>query len=510
MATQQTLPPVTLPPPTPPNSAPTPVALKLENIQGDILSGLPKKTETLYFFQITDAVKFREDLKKIIPLVKSVAQVLKDREEIEKHKRGHGLHGFRSILIPLVGVNISFSHFGFKKLGIDDTKLVDTAFLNGQRFEAGANLGDKGTGSGQDFVPDWEEPFKKEIHGVIILAGDSHASVDKKLQEIKLIFDVGGRTSSIAEITSVQGDARPGDQSAHEHFGYLDGVSNPAIIGFDTNPPPGPAPIRAGAIILGQDGDNSISERAPWMVDGSFLVFRYLFQKVPEFDDFVFRNRLKGPGMSDKEGADLLGARLIGRWKSGAMTQNSELIRKGKKLVESLNIPWLTLPPCRNNNFHFSAERNFQKLCPFAAHIRKTLPRADLESLGLGISLETTRIMRRGIQFGPEVTKTEKLAKKTFHGRGLIFACYQSSIISGFQFLQSGRINNATFPFAENTPEVPGVDPILGQGEDRKLSGTDPNNPAAELNLDDEWVIPRGGEYFFSPSIQGLTNTIAA
>ncbi|KDR71618.1 hypothetical protein GALMADRAFT_159433 [Galerina marginata CBS 339.88] len=501
MATQQPLPPVTLPPPTPPNPAPTPVSLKLENIQGDILSGLPKKTETLYFFQITDAVKFRKDLKKFIPLVKSVAQVLKDREEIEKHKRDHHasvLHGFRPILIPLVGVNISFSHFGFKKLGIDDTKLIDTAFLDGQRFDAGANLGDKGSGSGQDFVPDWEEPFKKEIHGVIILAGDSHPSVDKKLQEIKRIFDVGGRTSSISEITSVQGDARPGDQSAHEHFGYLDGVSNPAIIGFDTNPPPGPAPVRAGAIILGQDGDESKTERAPWMVDGSFLVFRYLFQKVPEFDDFVFRNRLKGPGMSDKEGADLLGARLIGRWKSGAPVDLSPF----------QDDPELGADPQRNNNFHFSAELNFQKLCPFAAHIRKTLPRADLESRR--ISIERNRIMRRGIQFGPEVTRAEKLAKKTFHGRGLIFACYQSSITSGFQFLQSSWVNNTTFPPFETTPEVPGVDPILGQGTDRKLTGTDPNNPAAELNLDDEWVIPRGGEYFFSPSIQGLTNTIAA
>jgi hypothetical protein len=39
---------------------------------------------------------------------------------------------------------------------------------------------------------------------------------------------------------------------------------------------------------------------------------------VPEFDEFVFANRLQLPGLSDKEGADLFGARLVGRWKSGA------------------------------------------------------------------------------------------------------------------------------------------------------------------------------------------------
>jgi len=47
--------------------------------------------------------------------------------------------------------------------------------------------------------------------------------------------------------------------------------------------------------------------------------------------------------------------------------------------------------------------------------------------------------MRRGIQFGPEVTRQEKAAKKTFHGRGLLFACYQSSIDRGFRFIQTSE-----------------------------------------------------------------------
>jgi deferrochelatase/peroxidase EfeB len=106
---------------------------------------------------------------------------------------------------------------------------------------------------------------------------------------------------------------------ALDSFGYLDGVSNPAIKGYapDANPPPGPAPVDPGVIVTGYLGDEKQKDRESWQLDGSFLVFRYLFQKVPEFDNFVFQNRLKGPGLTDKEGADLLGARLIGRWKSG-------------------------------------------------------------------------------------------------------------------------------------------------------------------------------------------------
>jgi len=104
-------------------------------------------------------------------------------------------------------------------------------------------------------------------------------------------------------------------------------VSNPAIIGFDTNPPPGPAPIRPGVVLLGQPGDETVARdgtvtpnpRDPWMVNGSYLVFRYLFQKVPEFDEFVFNKAeiLRTPNMSKQEAADLLGARMVGRWKSG-------------------------------------------------------------------------------------------------------------------------------------------------------------------------------------------------
>ena len=88
----------------------------------------------------------------------------------------------------------------------------------------------------------------------------------------------------------------------------------------------------------------------------------------------------------------------------------------------------------RRNNYRFAAEKDFQKFCPFAAHARKMLPRADLEDHG--IPIERRRIMRRGIQFGKEVTDEEKKNKKTEHGRGLLFVCYQSSLENGFRFVQ--------------------------------------------------------------------------
>lgn len=47
--------------------------------------------------------------------------------------------------------------------------------------------------------------------------------------------------------------------------------------------------------------------------------------------------------------------------------------------------------------------------------------------------------MRRGIQFGPELTTHEKATGITEHGRGLLFACYQSSLVNGFQLQQQSE-----------------------------------------------------------------------
>jgi hypothetical protein len=61
---------------------------------------------------------------------------------------------------------------------------------------------------------------------------------------------------------------------------------------------------------------------------------------------------------------------------------------------------------------------------------------------------------------------------------------------------------------------VPGQDPIIGKTNIAApvMTGTDPENPVIPLNLPnevDQWVVSRGGEYFFSPSIPALENTFA-
>ena len=64
-----------------------------------------------------------------------------------------------------------------------------------------------------------------------------------------------------------------------------------------------------------------------------------------------------------------------------------------------------------------------------------------------------------------------------------------------------------TICFIHNNDYPDSLDPIIGQGV-RSMVGLDPKQPLESLTLP-IFIIPRGGEYFFSASISGLTSTIA-
>ena len=248
---------------------------------------------------------------------------------------------------------------------------------------------------------------------------------------------------------------RPESNKGHEHFGFEDGISNPVVKGLEDlqNAPVSPLlPVDPGVLLLGQPGDKQLKTRPVWAKvgrqhsskrftntasqDGSFLVFRQLDQLVPEFDQFLDSQADKfnvpgHPDLNHEQKKELLGARLIGRWKSGAPVD----------LAPVFDDPTIAQDRNRVNNFSFLPNIDSQIRCPFHAHVRKTMPRADLAALNnpptpnFGI-LDEFRIARSGIPYGPEVTDEERENHKTENVRGLAFVCYQSDIASGFRFIQ--------------------------------------------------------------------------
>jgi hypothetical protein len=110
--------------------------------------------------------------------------------------------------------------------------LNDPVFDNGMLSDA-QNLGDD--------ISQWIPEFKKDIDGVLLVAGHSYHGVLSHLHEILDILQV-------KEVYHITGKVRPGKEAGHEQyvslllnelllttisFGFEDGISNPAVDGVD-------------------------------------------------------------------------------------------------------------------------------------------------------------------------------------------------------------------------------------------------------------------------------------
>ena len=97
-------------------------------------------------------------------------------------------------------------------MGIDDSSLTPDGtkdpFSVGQKQEAVSALGDPRKSDG---TPDWDESFLRNIHGVILIAGDSDETIKEKKDKIDENF-----SKSINEIITVSGSRLEGDLSGHE------------------------------------------------------------------------------------------------------------------------------------------------------------------------------------------------------------------------------------------------------------------------------------------------------
>ncbi|KDQ10903.1 hypothetical protein BOTBODRAFT_147513 [Botryobasidium botryosum FD-172 SS1] len=462
--------------------------LDLSNIQGDILRGFAKDTETFLFFRITDPAEFRSRLQHIIPLITTAKQCEEIRQKIQAFR--HSKEYKPGERLPITELNVAFSARGLEVLGITDD-LGDEEFKKGQYADA-EDLG--------DVIKEWDDIYTQTIHGVFLVASNSPSGIEMLIAKVQSSLG-----DSIETMAKVSGSVRPGDQRSHEHFGFKDGISRPNIIGYTDPIYPGPKPILPGVILLGNVGDvQEINppvhkERPAWAKDGSFLAFRHLQQLVPEYNRWLLKEATRlFPWIPSKgevgSAAELLGARTFGRWKSGCPLSHSW----------HKDDPDIANDPQKNNNFDFGEDSGQTRL-PFAAHIRKMMPRSNQPPDRLPFQ----QIVRAGIPYGPEVDK-ETEEESTVHDRGLLFVCYQSHLGNrrGFSFIQKLWANDPKFPRIESS--VPGLDLICGQkGDlDRTMTGLHQNQQERE-SIAPRFVVSKGGEYFFSPSLKALREKFA-
>ena len=372
-------------------------------------------------------------------------------------------------------VSVSLSFQGLKAIGVPEDSLESFPLEFQQGMAARANvLGDTGESSPEY----WEKPLgTKDVHIVLTALSPNKEKFEKVLESAKRAFqelhgvEVIWRQDCYAQVTE------------KEHFGFRDGISHPEVEGSGipgTNPRI--PPLKAGEFVLGyRDETGEFPDMPKPDVlgrNGSYVVFRKLYQRVAKFRKYLKENS------SNTQEEELFAAKMMGRWRSGAPLA----------LCPERDDPELGADPKRNNNFLFQ-ETDPKGFCtPLGSHIRRMNPR---DTLGDVTKVNLHRMIRRGTIYGPPLP--DGILQDDGVERGLMFAFVGAHLRRQFEFVQAEWVNNGLFIGSGRDK-----DPIAG-ANDSTGKFIVPRKPVRRSfsNLP-RFVVTRGGEYCFMPSISAL------
>ncbi|MEV2267032.1 Dyp-type peroxidase [Nonomuraea africana] len=429
----------------------------LDNLQPNILRAHVREHLSVLFIRFNDSADGRRFLREVATThMKSARRHL---EEVRDFARS-GRRG-----TPYVGIGVSKA--GYRDLGhsVEELRLFgDRVFRDGMKRRV-AEVNDPA-------VTEWEAAYQREIH-VVLLIGDAEAAPVARLRD-----EILGRLPESARVLgeeSGQGMRNPAGDGI-EHFGYVDGRSQPLFLADEVEREPrerwNPAFPLANVLVA----DPFAPSRDRHF--GSYFVFRKLEQNVRAFKE-IERDLADSLGL---EGAnrDRAGAMLVGRFKDG--TPVTSKAKAGGGPVA--------------NDFTFDSDDGAK--CPFSGHIRKTNPRFE--------DIRHVLMARRGQTYGERADQPWDDAPPETRPSaevGLLFMAFNSSLENQFEFTQRDWANNADF-----LNPATGHDPVIGQG-DRDIKVTFPKvwgKPEVSLPQGQvaQTVTMLGGEYFFMPSLAYL------
>jgi Dyp-type peroxidase family len=331
----------------------------------------------------------------------------------------------------------------------------------------------------------WQAGFQQKLDALLLIADDNLTDL------LKVVNEVCAELSGLCKVIHREDGfiLRNAKNQVIEHFGYVDGVSQPLFLKrnieyakannsdfskWDTR-----APL---SLILVKDPNGKTEDSY-----GSYLVCRKLEQNVQKFREDV-RNLAKQLGISET----LAGAMVVGRFEDGTPLTLSDIPSKDST---STNYEFF-------NNFNYNLDTQATK-CPFHAHIRKVNPRGDTgraeSSPGFDEALRVERrhrVARRSVSFGEQDPTQEPTT-----GSGLLFLCFQADIENQFNFMQSRWANPKNFVQVNVGP-----DPLIGQPEGTQKWSKKWGESETEEYKFNLPIKMKGGEYFFAPSISFLNN----
>ena len=430
--------------------------LEFDDIQHFLLTRAPALTARYEFLSFRDGAGGRAWVSAIKETIRSAASM---RAGIDQDKRW---------------VTVAFTWNGLRALGLDEAPLASfpEEFKQGMAARA-AILGDDGVNAPEHWVGELASP---DLHAIVILFARDEAEQGRcVLEHGKLIAGCPG-----VEVLSVLDlKALPPFTYAHEHFGYRDRLSEPAIEGNGVEPTPGTGePLKAGEFILGYPDEYGFIADSPrpeiLARNGAFMAYRRLEQHVGKFREFL---RQHGDTPEEQE---LIAAKLMGRWRSGA-----PLV-----LAPEKDDPELGADAQRNNDFTYKEMDPHGYAAPVGSHIRRMNPRDTAHHIN------RRRMIRRGAPYGPPLPDG---APDDGVERGIAAFVICASLIRQFEFAQNVWINDRNFSDLGNER-----DPIIG-AHDGTLEFKIPKRPIRKtIRGLPAFTTVRGGAYFFLPGLRAL------
>jgi Dyp-type peroxidase family len=371
-------------------------------------------------------------------------------------------------------VAVAFTYQGLRALGVPQESLdsFPLAFQQGMAARADV-LGDVG----ESDPAHWEPPFgTPDVHIVVSALSPDEGRLEKALERARAAQQ---ETPGVEVIWQQEVHQFPTGRTT---LGFRDGISYPSIEG---SPVPGSnpqeAPTKAGEFILGYPDETGNLPPMPQPEvlgrNGTYLAVRKIHTKVA-----AWRQYLRANTSSEEEEARL-GAKMIGRWPSGAPLA----------LAPEKDDPELGADPKRHNNFLYRQDDDRGFKCPAGAHVRRVNPR-DATIIG---EARLHRIIRRGTTYGPPLP--EGVLEDDGADRGLVGVFIGAHLERQFEFIKSEWVNDGNFIGYSGEK-----DPVAGH-HDGTGTVTIPEQPIRRrLQNMPSFVVTRGGEYCFLPGLRAL------
>jgi Dyp-type peroxidase family len=437
-------------------AGPPGVTLELDDIQRGLLQARPSPYAGTYLLlRVDDRDAGRRLLERLVPHVASAVSPLAS---------------------DAASLSVAFTHQGLEALGLprDCLETFAPEFREGMAARA-KHLGD----SGESGPEHWERPLgTSDVHVALAVLAPDADRLDELRQRARRAHE---QLPGVEVIWRQDCYQLP---SGRTSFGFKDGIGQPAIEGSGVPPTNPHEPlIKAGEFILGYpDETGSLPPiPAPEVLgrNGTYMVFRKLHTRVA-----AYRKYLRARARSREEEA-LLGAKIVGRWPSGAPLA----------LAPEHDDPALGADDRRNNRFSYGDDlRGFK--CPAGAHARRANPRDALEHEGT-VDVRLHRMLRRGTSYGPMLP--EGVLEDDGVDRGIVFVFLGTHIDRQFEFVKTQWLNDGVFIGA---PEE--RDPLTGPNHGGEAF-TIPRRPIRRrLQELPPFVITRGGEYCFAPGLRAL------